>query len=212
MKLQSAKTSQILNLDSARFEREVQATNHPQVFMSRGLEPGDTGLPFDLPNANSDTTENYSLSNAVTDVGCVVMFTCNHCPYVIGNESRIESIASRAREEGMGFVGINSNDPDNYPTDNWEHMQKRASSMSYPYLHDSTQKVANAWGAERTPEFYLLDNNGVITYRGRLDDSPKDPSLSTTSELSDAIDALIADETPGIQRTDSIGCSVKWKV
>ena len=180
--------------------------------MSRGLEPGDSAPEFTLPNANPNGPENCNLSDLVTDIGCIVMFTCNHCPYVIGNESRIESIASRAREEGMGFVGINSNDADNYPTDDWTHMQKRGESMSYPYLHDSTQEVARAWGAERTPEFYLLDGNGTITYRGRLDDSPKDPSLSTTSELSDAIDALLADEEPSISRTDSIGCSVKWKV
>ena len=180
--------------------------------MSRGLEPGDAGLAFDLPNANPDGPERCSLSDLVTDNGCVVVFTCNHCPYVIGNESRIESIASRAREEGMGFVGINSNDPDNYPTDNWEHMQKRGIAMSYSYLHDASQEVANAWGAERTPEFYLLDRNGTITYRGRLDDSPRDPNFATTSELSDAIDALLADESPDVSRTDSIGCSVKWKV
>ena len=92
-------------------------------------------------------------------------------------------------------------------------MSKRADKgMSYPYLHDEDQQVATDWGAERTPEFYLLDGNGTITYRGRLDDSPKDPSLSTTSELSDAIDALLTDEEPSISRTDSIGCSVKWKV
>ena len=180
--------------------------------MSRGLEPGDAGSAFDLPNANSDGPEHCSLSDLVTDNGCVVVFTCNHCPYVIGNESRIESIASRAREEGMGFAGINSNDPDNYPTDNWEHMQKRGAVMTYPYLHDASQVVARAWGAERTPEFYLLDGNGTITYRGRLDDSPRDPNFATTSELSDAIDALLADESPDVVRTDSIGCSVKWKV
>ena len=171
--------------------------------MSRGLEPGDAALPFELQNANSEGSEKCNLSNLITDVGCVVLFTCNHCPYVIGNESRIESIASRAREVGMGFVGINSNDADNYPTDDWAHMQKRGGSMSYPYLHDSTQEVARTWGAERTPEFYLLDGNGIITYRGRLDDSPKDPSLSTTSELSDAIDALLADEEPSIALTAS---------
>ncbi|MCH2637460.1 MAG: thioredoxin family protein [Candidatus Thalassarchaeum sp.] len=180
--------------------------------MSRGLEPGDAAPPFELPNANSDGPDQCSLSNIITDIGCVIVFTCNHCPYVIGNESRIECIASRAREEGMGFAGINSNDPDNYPTDNWEHMLKRGETMSYAYLHDATQEVAHAWGAERTPEFYLLDSNGIITYRGRLDDSPRDPSLATTSELSDAIDALLADESPDIARTDSIGCSVKWKV
>ncbi len=180
--------------------------------MGRGLEPGDTASPFELMNANSDGPESCSLSDIVTDIGCVIMFTCNHCPYVIGNESRIETIASRAREEGMGFVGINSNVEENYPTDDWNNRQKRGESTSYPYLHDSTQEVATAWGAERTPEFYLLNGNGIITYRGRLDDSPKDPNLSTTSELSDAIDALLADETPNVSRTDSIGCSVKWKV
>jgi len=180
--------------------------------MSGGLEPGDAGLAFDLPNANSDGPERCSLSDVVTDIGCVVVFTCNHCPYVVGNESRIESIASRAREEGMGFVGINSNDPDNYPSDNWEHMQKRGTVMTYPYLHDASQVVANAWGAERTPEFYLLDGNGIVTYRGRLDDSPRDPNLATTSELSDAIDSLLAHEDPSVTRTESIGCSVKWKM
>ncbi len=180
--------------------------------MSRGLEPGDAALPFELQTANSAGPETCTFSNLITDVGCEVLFTCNHCPYVIGNDSRIESSASRAREIGMGFVGINSNDADNYPSDNWEHMLKRGTVMTYPYLYDQTQEVAKAWGAERTPEFYLLDGNGKITYRGRLDDSPRDPNLSTTSELSDAIDALLADETPSITRTDSIGCSVKWKV
>ena len=180
--------------------------------MSHGLEPGDIATQFELPNANPNGPEICSLSGLLTDVGCIVVFTCNHCPYVVGSESRIEIIASRAREEGMGFVGINSNDPDNYPTDNWDHMVKRGTNMSYPYLHDSTQEVATSWGADRTPEFYLLDRNGIIKYRGRLDDSPKDPSLATTHELMDAIDALLLDEEPETPRTDSIGCSVKWKV
>ena len=98
--------------------------------MSRGLEPGADARDFDLPNANPSGPENCTLSSLVTDVGCIVVFTCNHCPYVVGSESRIEMIASRARDEGMGFAGINSNDPDNYPTDNWEHMVKRAENMS----------------------------------------------------------------------------------
>ena len=199
-------------MDSAIYEQEVQTLHPCQLTMSRGLEPGDRAPDFVLQNANTNGPENCSLSSQQTDVGCVVVFTCNHCPYVVGSESRIESIASRAREEGLGFVGINSNDADNYPTDNWDHMVKRASKMSYPYLHDSSQEVATAWGAERTPEFYLLNGQGTIIYRGRLDDSPKDPSLATTHELMDAIDALIADEMPDIARTESIGCSVKWKV
>lgn len=177
--------------------------------MTRGLEPGDAGLPFDLPNAKGGAK---SLSDALTDVGAVVLFTCNHCPYVVGSEVRIEAIAAKAREHGIGFVGINSNDPIKYINDDWDHMVARAEGMSYAYLHDADQTVAAAWGAERTPEFYLLDGAGTITYRGRMDDSPKDPTMATTNELADAMDALLAGETPPVSRTDSIGCSVKWKV
>ena len=102
------------------------------------------------------------------------MFTCNHCPYVVASESRIEAMATMARELGFGFVGINSNDPVRYTSDDWEHMVERASKgMSYPYLHDSTQEVAIAYGAERTPEFYLISGDLDVLYRGRLDDSPE---------------------------------------
>jgi hypothetical protein len=83
--------------------------------------------------------------------------------------------------------------------------------MTYAYLHDASQDIAHAYGAERTPEFYLLDAAGIVVYRGRLDDSPRDPKHATTSELSDAIDALVTGEVVAKPRTDSIGCSVKWK-
>ena len=92
-------------------------------------------------------------------------------------------------------------------------MQKRvARGMPYSYLHDETQDVAKEWGAERTPEFYLLDSNKIVIYRGRMDDSPKNPMHATTTELLDAINALISNENPLVNSTKSIGCSVKWKV
>jgi len=181
--------------------------------MSRGIEPGEAALPFELPNANQSVgSSNLTLSDVITEHGAVVMFTCNHCPYVVGSEERIEQIATKAKAAGIGFVGINSNDPVMYQSDDWSHMVTRADTMSYPYLHDETQQVATSWGAERTPEFYLLNNGGIITYRGRLDDSPQNPNAATTSELSDAIDALLTGTTPAVSRTESIGCSVKWKV
>ena len=153
-----------------------------------------------------------TLSDAMGDNGAVVMFTCNHCPYVVGSEERIENSASRARELGMGFVGINSNDPIMYESDNWDSMVKRAGKgMSYAYLHDETQAIAHAYGAERTPEFYLLDSNGAVVYRGRMDDSPRNPMDATTDELGDAMAAMAAGDTIANARTDSIGCSVKWK-
>ena len=113
----------------------------------------------------------------------------------------------------MGFVGINSNDPVVYAEDSWENMVKRADKgMPYPYLHDESQEVATTWGAKRTPEFYLLNGEGVVMYRGRLDNSPRNAMEATTSDLSDAMDALSMGEEPSIQRTESIGCSVKWKL
>ena len=181
--------------------------------LSDPVEPGSGAPDFNLPNANqSSGLENMSLSEIMGENGAVVFFTCNHCPYVVGSEPRIEAVAERARSMGLGFAGINSNDPIKYESDSWENMVKRAErGMSYPYLHDSTQEVAIAYSAERTPEFYLLNNESIVVYRGRLDDSPRDPSHATTSELDDAINELISGKNVSISRTESIGCSVKWK-
>lgn len=153
-----------------------------------------------------------ALADAMGSNGAIVTFTCNHCPYVVGSEERIEDMAAKARGLGMGFIGINSNDPIVYESDNWDSMVNRAGKgMSYAYLHDETQEIAHAYGAERTPEFYLLDAAGTVVYRGRLDDSPRNPMEARTAELSDAMDALAAGESISNPRTDSIGCSVKWK-
>tara|TARA_B100000925_G_C21967832_1_gene456454 strand:- start:124 stop:714 length:591 start_codon:yes stop_codon:yes gene_type:complete len=192
---------------------------------ARGLEPGDTAADFELRNAQSfvmDGTHSdpskssfkpvhMSLEQTIGEVGGVIMFTCNHCPYVVASEERIESIASLCRENGLGFVGINSNDPVVYSSDNWDNMIIRAGEMSYPYLHDSDQTIARAYGAERTPEFFLINAHRIIVYRGRLDDSPKDPTKATTSELVDAINSILSKSPIEINRTDPIGCSVKWK-
>tara|TARA_B100000287_G_scaffold360664_1_gene353146 strand:- start:4381 stop:4935 length:555 start_codon:yes stop_codon:yes gene_type:complete len=181
--------------------------------LSDSVEPGSGAPDFNLPNANqSSGLENMSLSEIMGENGAVVFFTCNHCPYVVGSEPRIEAVAERARSMGLGFAGINSNDPIKYESDSWENMVKRAErGMSYPYLHDSSQNVALSYGAERTPEFYLIDTDAKVVYRGRLDDSPRDPSHATTSELEDAIEQMISGEPISVSRTDSIGCSVKWK-
>ena len=179
---------------------------------SSGLEPGDNAAKFSLFNANSNVgSESMDLSNSMGEKGLILTFTCNHCPYVVGSEARIESIAVKARENGFGFIGINSNDPVNYESDSWKNMVKRANKgMTYPYLHDDTQTVATAYGAERTPEFYMIDQSGKIVYRGRLDDSPRDPSHATTADLSNAIDAIVNGKEVQVSRTESIGCSIKW--
>jgi len=177
------------------------------------VEPGSIAPGFELPNANGNSGgDSLSLQDVLGENGAVVFFTCNHCPYVVGSEPRIENAAQVARENGLGFAGINSNDPVKYESDSWDNMVKRANKgMTYPYLHDPSQETALAYGAERTPEFYLLNSDSMVVYRGRLDDSPRDPSHAKTSELSDAIDDHISGAKVRIPRTDSIGCSVKWK-
>jgi len=177
------------------------------------LQIGDVAPTFSLSNANSSIGGNsQSLEESMEANGCVVVFECNHCPYVVASVSRLNAMAEYCQSNNIGFVGINSNDPDNYPADSFENMVKRAEKgMPYAYLHDPTQEVATAWGAQRTPEFFLLDVDGIVTYHGRMDDNPRDPTKVTTSELKDAIEAMLEGRTPVIQSTDSIGCSVKWK-
>ena len=176
------------------------------------LRIGDVAPEFNLRNANDSDGGTSSLSGSMLKNGCVVVFECNHCPYVIASIDRMNNMAEYCKVNAIGFVGINSNDPDNYPADSFENMQKRAGKgMPYPYLHDGTQEVAALWGAQRTPEFFLMNGEGVVIYHGRMDDSPRDPTAATTSELKDAIDAMLAGSTPTVQFTDSIGCSVKWK-
>ena len=131
---------------------------------------------------------------------------------MVGSEPIIENAAEVARKHGLGFAGINSNDPVKYESDSWDNMVKRANKgMTYPYLHDSSQEVALSYGSERTPEFYLLNSDSLVVYRGRLDDSPRDPSHATTSELEDAMEELATGTNVSVPRTESIGCSVKWK-
>jgi len=181
---------------------------------STGIEPSQKAPLFALPNANPKLgAEALSLSETMGSNGLIIVFTCNHCPYVVGSESRIEEMALKAKENNIGFVGINSNDPVNYESDSWLNMVKRASKgMSYAYLHDADQSVATIYGAERTPEFYLINSSGIVVYRGRLDDSPRDPSHATTFDLSGAIDSLVSGEEIIQNRTESIGCSIKWKI
>ena len=176
-----------------------------------GYEPGDVVTGFSLANANGEGE--VTLDEVMTEVGAVVLFECNHCPYVVGSINRINKAAAKAAELGMGFVGINSNDASVYAEDSFENMQKRAEKgMPYPYLYDETQEVALTWGAKRTPEFYLLNGEGEVVYRGRLDNSPRNAMEATTRDLADAMDSLSMGELPPVNRTESIGCSVKWKL
>ena len=171
------------------------------------LQTGDSAPDFDLPNANATVGEDtVSFSDAAGANGTLVVFECNHCPYVVASVDRINTMAETCQTKGIGFVGINSNDPVVYENDSFEHMVKRAEGgMPYAYLHDASQEVAHAYGAKRTPEFFLFDAGHRLVYQGRMDDSPRNPNDVTTAELSDAIGAMLDGQTPKVDYTASIG-------
>ena len=177
------------------------------------LQTGDLAPNFTLPNANPAVGgDTVSFSDASEANGTLVVFECNHCPYVVASVDRINAMAESCRAKTIGFVGINSNDPVVYENDSFEHMVKRAKSgMPYAYLHDASQDVALAYGDKRTPEFFLFDASHRLVYQGRMDDSPRNPNDATTSELADAIESMLVGQPPSIDYTESIGCSVKWK-
>ena len=141
----------------------------------------------------------------------VFMFICNHCPYVKAIEDRLITLGQDLKKHGINVVGICSNDGVSYPDDSFENLKKRATEKNYPftYLHDETQSAARAFGAVCTPDFFGYDNNGKLAYRGRLDDSWKEPGSVTQRELyTAALDLL--NNRPLSKQTPSMGCSIKW--
>ena len=177
------------------------------------FEIGNPAPYFRLPNAHpSIGPPEMGLGDVLTDKGAVVVFSCLHCPYVVGNIGRIDDLANRASQNGLGFVAINSNAANpQYESDSAANTAaKCAEGVPYPFLIDGDQSAAAAWDAERTPEFYLLDGAGTLLYRGRLDDSPLNPNEARTSEMADAVDQYLAGGQVTNARTDSIGCSIKW--
>ncbi len=146
--------------------------------------------------------------------GTVVMFICNHCPYVIHVNEEIVRLANDYRVTGFGFVAISSNDVVAYPQDGPEQMYQIADKNDYPfpYLYDETQEVAKAYNAACTPDFYLFDQEDQLVYRGQLDDSrPRNGIPLTGRSLREALDALLGNkQVPGNQKP-SMGCGMKWK-
>ena len=182
-------------------------------FGNMTLSVGDNLVDFTLKNANNSIGgDEVNAVKYAQENGLVVAFECNHCPYVVASVLRMNSLAKYCFDNGIGFVGINSNDSSVYETDSFEHMVKRAEKgMPYPYLHDEDQSVATEYGAKRTPEFFFFNKDKSLTYKGRMDDSPKNPTDVTSTDLLDAINAVLAGNEPEINATESIGCSVKWK-
>lgn len=171
-----------------------------------GMEAPD----FELPGTDGDT---YALESFDDSQVLVVMFICNHCPYVKAVRQRLVDLANDKSDESVAFVAISSNDPVDYPADSFERMRDVAEECDFPfpYLFDETQTVARNYGAVCTPDFFVFDDSRALRYRGRLDDNWKEPDEVTQRDLRDAIDALLAGKTPDEEQVPSMGCSIKWK-
>jgi len=174
------------------------------------LSLGQKAPDFNLPGVDG---KNYSLASFKDAKLLIVLFTCNHCPYVIGSEDRINKFYDDYAPQGVALIGINSNETEGHPTDSFDHMVQRAREkhFKFPYVRDDSQKVALAYGALRTPHYYVFDADRKLRYTGRMDDNPRNPGKETTHELRDAVDALLAGKTPPVELTNPIGCNVKWQ-
>jgi len=177
------------------------------------LELGTAMPSFSLVDAV--TGKAVSSTNARGAKGTLVMFICNHCPFVQHVVPELGRIAREYGGRGMGIVAINSNDLENFPQDGPEHMKSLAiaEGWKFPFLMDESQDVAKAYRAACTPDFFLFDAAGSLVYRGRLDETrPKTEQVAHGRDLRAALDAVVAGRKPDAEQQPSIGCNIKWKV
>lgn len=173
------------------------------------LSLGAQALDFTLPATDK---QSYSLNDFKDYKGLVIFFTCNHCPYVIGSDEVTRKVAETYIKKGIGFVAINANSVNTYAEDSFEHMVIRMEEKKFPwlYLRDESQEVAKAYGALRTPHFYLFDEDRKLIYTGREIDNPKNSDLATVNDLANALDEFLEGKTITTNLTNPIGCNVKW--
>jgi len=167
---------------------------------------------FNLPDVISD--ENISLADISMKKGLVVMFICNHCPYVIHVMDEIINLANEYLNKGIGFVAISSNDIINYPDDSPSKMKILANEKKFPfpYLYDETQKVAKAYDAACTPDFSVFDESTNCVYRGQMDDSrPKNDYPNNGKDLRNVLNYLLENKQIDFEQKPSLGCNIKWK-
>jgi peroxiredoxin len=180
--------------------------------VSSSMLPLGTALPpFALPDAVTGRTVS---SEELAGKPAVVIFICNHCPYVKHIRAGLAEFGRACAERGVGMVAISSNDVVTYPTDSPQMMKREASEAGYvfPYLFDETQAVARSFHAACTPDLYIFDGAGRLAYRGQFDDSRPNSGVPVTGrDARAAIEALLAGKPPSSSQKASIGCSIKWR-
>lgn len=178
--------------------------------MAFTLEPGQNAIDFKLPSTDG---KEYSLSDFDEYKFLVVFFTCNHCPYVIGSDETTRATAEKFKGRGVGFAAINSNSENTYPEDSFPFMVERMKKHKFPwvYLYDKPQAVAKAYGALRTPHFYVFNEERKLVYTGRGVDNPRDVSKMTINNLDLTLEELTSGKSISVPVTNPIGCNIKWE-
>lgn len=179
---------------------------------SKMLPLGTSAPDFQL--TDTITFQEYSLQDLKGDKGTVIMFICNHCPYVKHVQPELVRLAKDYMDKGISFVAISSNDVERYPEDRPELMQKEAQKWGYPfpYLYDETQEVAKTYDAACTPDFFIFDKDLKLVYRGQLDDSrPGNEKPLTGKDMRAALDDMVKGNPVSENQIPSQGCNIKWK-
>lgn len=174
------------------------------------MNVGGQAPAFSLPGVDGKT---HSLDSFKDAKALVVVFSCNHCPYVQAYEGRMIETQADYAAKGARFVLINSNDASAYPEDSFDAMKDRAKEQRYnfPYLRDESQAVAKAYGATHTPHLFVFDAARRLAYTGKIDDNWQDAGAARQHFLRDALDDLLAGKKPRLAETHAIGCTIKWK-
>jgi len=178
--------------------------------MAFTLQPGEKAPDFRLTSTEG---KEYALKDFEKFKFLVIFFTCNHCPYVIGSDELTRATSEKFINKGVGFAGINSNSDKTYPEDSFEGMVDRMNKHKFPwvYLHDKSQEVALAYGALRTPHFFVFNEKRELVYTGRGVDNPRDVSKMTVNNLDTVLDELTSGKQVSVPLTNPIGCTVKWE-
>jgi peroxiredoxin len=178
--------------------------------MSSKIKIGDPMPAFRLPGVDGN---NHSNDDFADEKALIVIFSCNHCPYVKAYEDRMIEIQRDYADRGVQLIAICSNDAVNYPEDSFANMKRNADMKGYnfPYLRDETQDVARAFGAEKTPHLFVFGPDRTLAYEGRIDDNHENPRAVKRRYLREALDAILAGKPVPEPETFAIGCTIKWK-
>lgn len=185
-------------------------------FSSKACDSYHLGEAINDFSLKSTTGKMVALKDYKDAKGFIITFTCNHCPYAIAYEDRINALNKKYAKAGYPVIAINPNDEIQYPDDNFENMVIRAKEkgFTFPYLHDESQAVAKKFGALKTPHMYIVQKEGeqfILKYSGAIDDNWQEAEAVQEKYVESAVDALLAGKEVNITYTKAIGCGIKWK-